>query len=308
MFFTANVAQTNLFGTGDSLSLFGGASGLHELLRLDFTQPHFLDSDFTLGTQLYTDRRLMPGFTRDTTGIALTATDQLSPHLRAYVGYRLEQVSGEPDANAGPMTGAPPPGNDRISALRAGVAYDSRDSQALPTRGTDAGVGVELAEPLFGSQLALGTLDAWAGTNQRVGPAIVHVDGAFTALASPDVIPLADRLFMMGATDVRGFVPGAFGPVDADGDPIGGTMKLVGHASVELPVCCAGFSLESFVDYARVWDTSPSENLRPAPLFGASVGFGVIWRSPLGPVRVDVALPLVRGASPALVFGIGRTF
>lgn len=310
LFVTANVVQPNLFGTGDSLSIFAGVSGLHELFRVDFVQPHILDSDMTLTTELIGDQHVMPGFTRYATGGTLTLGEQIADHTRAYLGYRAEQVWGEsiPGLPLGPMTGAPPLGNDFISAVRAGVAYDDRNSATMPTRGSDFGVEVEYASPLLGSQLQLGTLHAWAGTNQRVGPAILHLDGSFVGLDSPGVIPLADRLFMMGATDVRGFQPGAFGPTDVEGNPIGGNMKLAARASVELPLGSSGLALEGFFDYARIWDSQAAPSLRPVQLDGKSIGLGVIWRSPLGPLRVDVALPLVRGGSPTVMFGIGQLF
>jgi outer membrane protein insertion porin family len=310
LFLTANVSQPNLFGTGDSLAIFAGVSDLHELFRVDFVQPHILDSDLTLTTELLADQRVMPGFLRRATGGTTTVSEQLSDHVRAYFGYRLEQVWGEatPELALAPTTGGPPLGNDLISAVRAGISYDTRDTANLPTHGSDAGIGIEYASPLLGSQLQLGTLDAWAGTNQPIGPTILHLDGSFTALESPGVLPLADRLFMMGSTDVRGFLPGAFGPTDAQGNPIGGNMKLTGRASLEVPIASSGLSLEGFLDYARIWDSGGPNPLRPAQLDGKSVGLGVIWRSPLGPVRVDVALPLVRGGSPTFVFGIGNLF
>ncbi|HEY1555531.1 MAG TPA: BamA/TamA family outer membrane protein [Kofleriaceae bacterium] len=312
LFATAAIAQPNLFGTGDALSLFAGISSLHQLFTMRFVQPYFLDSDFTLDTQLYNDTRLLPGFTRNAVGGTMTASQRLSPHVRAYVGYRLEQVSGDPGDAVMPLArgvpGAPPLGDDLISAARAGIEYDTRDSRFSPTRGTDLGVGVEYASPLLGSDLELGTVTAWAGTHQPIGPAILHLEGTFTGLASPDVIPLADRLFLMGSSDVRGYLPGAFGPVDADGDPIGGNMKLTGRSSLEVPLGGSGLSLEGFLDYARVSDTSMTSRYGLASAAGLSVGFGVIWRSPLGPLRLDFAIPLVRGATPGLVFGIGNSF
>ncbi|HTR55798.1 MAG TPA: BamA/TamA family outer membrane protein [Kofleriaceae bacterium] len=312
LFLTANIAQSDLFGTGDALSLFAGYSALHELFAMRLVQPHVLDSDYTLDTQLYNDMRALPGFTRLAVGGTSTLGTQLTDHVRAFVGWRLEQVTGEPSdalyTVARGVPGAPPLGDDLISAARAGVEYDTRNSRIMPTAGTDAGVAVEYASPLLGSDLELGTVTAWAGTHQPIGPAILHLEGTFTALASPGVIPLADRLFMMGSMDVRGYLPGAFGPTDADGDPIGGNLKLTGRGSVEVPLGAEGLSLEGFFDYARISDTSMSNLYGFARGYGMSVGFGVIWRSPLGPLRLDFAIPLVHGGTPGLVFGLGQMF
>nr|HEX4316772.1 BamA/TamA family outer membrane protein [Kofleriaceae bacterium] len=317
-FATAQVSQANLFGSGNTLSLVSGLSDLHQMFRLDYVQPHAFDSDgVTLDTQLYDDRRALPGLTRDMVGGTVTASTQLSQHVRAYLGYRLERVTGEvtgddtvdPLARGTPGGPAVPAGDDWISAIRAGLEYDTRNSRVLPRRGDDLGVSVEYADPLLGSDLQLATLSAWAGTHRPLGPVTLHLEGSLTTLASGSVIPLADRLWLIGPYDVRGFLPGSITPLDAAGTPIGGTLELTGRASLELPLGRTGVSLEGFYDYARLADMS-----RPASLGGVavatgmSVGTGIVWRSPLGPLRVDVALPLVHGALPTLVFGIGTGF
>jgi outer membrane protein assembly factor BamA len=119
-----------------------------------------------------------------------------------------------------------------------------------------------------------------------VGPFRFHLEGSLTTLTSANDIPLSERLFLDGSRDVRGFAPGGIGPIG------GSTTAAIGHASLELPTW-GGVSLEGFVDHARL-DRA----------IGTSTGFGVLWRSPIGPLHVDLAFPL-GGAHPALIFGIG---
>jgi outer membrane protein insertion porin family len=305
------IEQRNLFGTGDTLALAAEISSLHSLYDLHFAAPYFLDTDWKLTADLYSDRRQLPGFTRDAVGGSVALSREIAAHLHVLVGWRLEDVTGAPGGStpvdAGdPVAFEPPLSAGLVSAARAGIEYDSRDSLLFPTRGSDAGVSLEYADPRLGSSIQLATVQAWAGTHQELGPLRLHVTGSLTALSSPSLIPMSERLYLAG-TDVRGFQLGAFGPLDGDGNPIGGTLKLIGRASLEAPLGST-FSLEGFFDAARIDDTSVTGALGLSHAWGASAGVGVIWRSPIGPLRVDVAFPLTAGIKPVLVFGIGAAF
>jgi outer membrane protein assembly factor BamA len=149
-----------------------------------------------------------------------------------------------------------------VSALTAGFTY--RDKR------TAFGAWADHADPRLGSDLAFSKVGGWAATSQPVGPFTLHLAGSYTRVFAP---PLSERLFLDGATDVRGFAPGAFGPVG------GASEKLVMHGSLELPVF-HGISVEGFVDGGQLDRT-----------VGSSLGYGVIWHSPIGPLHVDLAYP-----------------
>lgn len=299
--FETAVVQPSLFGSGDELALFAGITERRQLFLTRFLDPHVLGSELSLGADLYDDRRVLPGFTREAAGGTVTASTHLARHLRGFVGYRLEQVTADRStdvlARGGPA--GPPLAAGTISALRAGLEYTTLDTQLLPTRGTDVGLAVEYADPRLGSDLALATVHAWASTHHPIGPLILHLEGAATALASPTAIPLSERLFLDGSSDVRGFAPGAFGPLGPGGTQIGGDLKLTGRASLEAPLG-HGLGIEGFVDYARLADG-------PNVTSGASAGFGLVWRSPIGPLRFDWAFPL-GDPHPVFVFGFGAAW
>ena len=288
---TATVDQPDLFHSGNELSLFAGLSERQQLFALRFLDPHLLGSDLSLGSELYSREKKLPGFTREAAGMSATATAPLTAHLHAFVGYRLEQVTVDRPPLGTLARGEPPPPNAAglISAVRVGLEYSTLDQKLLPRTGSVAGASLEYADPRLGSQVDLTTLHAWAGTHQPLGPVTLHLEGTATLLRSADAIPLSERLFLDGSADARGFAPGAFGPVT------GGTFELTGRGSLEVPVT-GSFSLEGFVDHARIDSAS-----------GTSTGVGLIWRSPLGPFQVGVAFPLP-DMKPALVIGLGGVF
>ncbi|MGI9331813.1 MAG: autotransporter assembly complex protein TamA [Gammaproteobacteria bacterium] len=108
------------------------------------------------------------------------------------------------------------------------------------------------------------------------------------ALATPDFaeMPPAQRFFAGGDLSVRGYGYRDLGPTDSSSDAIGGRYVLTGSFEYEHPIKGA-FSGAAFVDAGNV-----SEDIGFPDGFGVGVGLGVRWRSPVGPVRMDIAHPL----------------
>jgi outer membrane protein assembly factor BamA len=277
----ARVSQSDLFHTGNALTLSSEISERRQ--RFDLT---FVDPQLGLGGDLFRDTRMLrPGLWRDSTGIAVTEKVQLSRHWRASVGYRLEDVTASSDFSARslqPVAMAP----GLLSTVTARLEYSTLDTPIEPLRGSTFGAQLDYSDPRLGSSLELARGTAWAATNQPLGPLTLHAGLRATAISSDSPIPLSERLYLEGSHDVRGYGLGGIGPVD------GGTYSLVGHVSLELPVY-RGFSVEGFADGADI-----------SGYRGASTGFGVIWRSPIGPLHFDVAFP-IGGGAPMLTFGIG---
>ena len=136
--------------------------------------------------------------------------------------------------------------------------------------------------------------------------------------------------FQMGPNLVRGFAPSGFGPRDltpsTTGDALGGSLFWGASFEIQVPVYLvpkeAGIKLAAFADAGSLWDyqgpvarTSTGEKLRcpvgaadtrfvpsgtalGTACFGdsmtirSSVGVGLLWDSPFGPIRFDYAFPL----------------
>jgi translocation and assembly module TamA len=119
-------------------------------------------------------------------------------------------------------------------------------------------------------------------------------------------VPKNRRLYSGGGGSVRGYARREIGPLDAQGDPIGG--RSVAEASLEMRSKLYGdIGGVVFVDAGTV-DTES------VPGFGEvqyAAGVGVRYHSPVGPIRLDVAFPLnPRDTDDAfqLYFSIGQAF
>jgi translocation and assembly module TamA len=97
------------------------------------------------------------------------------------------------------------------------------------------------------------------------------------------------RFFAGGDVSVRGYAYNSLGPTDPLGAVIGGSNLLVG--SVEIDQQIAGnWAIAAFVDSGNAYDKI--KDFDPA----TGVGAGIRWFSPLGPIRIDIAVPLEKDA------------
>jgi outer membrane protein insertion porin family len=124
--------------------------------------------------------------------------------------------------------------------------------------------------------------------------------------------------FQNSSNLVRGFETGGFGPRDltceqpgseqASCDPLGGSLYWAATAELQTPLYFLpkeiGIKLAGFVDAGSLWDyKGPTsyqgitmdlgDSNKGAPI-RASAGFGLLWDSPLGPIRFDFAFPFMK--------------
>ena len=312
---SAAVRQPNLFGRGQDLSFSARLSQRRQLALLHFGEPHLLDSDVGLGIDLYRRADEWPGFTRNATGGALTLSRPLAANTHGYLGYRLEDVSVDPTGGGVATARVVEPGDwdpalmmrgGLLSALRVGVVHDSRDQPLFPRRGTLAGAWIERAAPEIGSEIDLTRGAAFAGHHVPLGPLTLHLGGAVEAVTSRDPrgVPLSERLQLDGASELRGYAPGSLGP-SLGGVALGGNLKATARGELEFPISSRiGLSGSIFYDAGGVMEFEG----RSGSAVGQSIGVGLTWRSPIGPLQVGVAYPLDGDGEPTFFLGIGMTF
>jgi outer membrane protein insertion porin family len=155
--------------------------------------------------------------------------------------------------------------------------------------------------------------------------------------------------FQMGPQLVRGFAPNGIGPRDITqylfdgipGDALGGTKYWGASLEFQTPIYFlpkdSGIKVAAFADAGSLWDyVGPRSWLPPSPgatgetlalstdgcsstplrkdscmFINSSVGVGLLWASPFGPLRFDFALPLTKtpyDRKQWFRFGGGTTF
>ena len=98
-------------------------------------------------------------------------------------------------------------------------------------------------------------------------------------------LPFSVRYFAGGDNSVRGYDYKTLGPTDAEGAVVGGADILVGSVEFDQRVF-GNWSVAAFVDVGNAFDSFKSMSLK------TGVGAGIRWYSPLGPIRLDVGVPV----------------
>jgi outer membrane protein insertion porin family len=115
--------------------------------------------------------------------------------------------------------------------------------------------------------------------------------------------------FQMGPNLVRGFAPAGFGPRDLTAgtsqDSLGGSMYWGASLEAQAPFYFlpkdAGVKGAIFADAGSLWNyrgptawsvTGETLTVADSSSIRASIGAGLIWNSPFGPLRFDYAIPL----------------
>jgi outer membrane translocation and assembly module TamA len=128
-------------------------------------------------------------------------------------------------------------------------------------------------------------------------------------------LPASERFFAGGDTTVRGFALDQLGTpstIDSNGFALGGNAVVILNAELRVPVY-RGLGAVGFFDAGNVFGRTSEIDLGQ---LRSSVGFGFRYRSPVGPIRVDVGFktrtreltPGVREAASALHISLGQAF
>lgn len=172
-----------------------------------------------------------------------------------------------------------------------GVSWDwrSADNMVYPKRGWRMELELKAASMALLSDVDfLRSYLRLKGIESLLGGRLIGRSELGTSLVSDfSELPVSQRFFAGGDNSVRGYGYRSLGPLDVNGDVLGGRHLLTASIEYERPVSGA-WSVAVFADTGDAFDDAQI-NLHHA------VGIGVRWRSPLGPIRLDLAHPLDKG-------------
>ena len=195
-----------------------------------------------------------------------------------------------------------------IAALPTSLSYDGSDDLLNPTRGYRLSGRVSPEASFQGSAFGYGKA-------QIDGSVYFPVTGGTTIAgrvrlgsivgASRERIAPSRRFYSGGGGSVRGYGYQHIGPMDVNGDPVGG--RSLAEFSIETRVRFGDFGIVPFLDGGNVYSSSLPRltGLR----YGA--GLGVRYHTSFGPIRVDVGTPLnpSKGdARVAVYVSLGQAF
>lgn len=297
-----SIRERNLLGRGQDLRAAFLISGRTQQLDLSFTEPYFLDRNVAAGFDLFRierDNQDRSSFDQFSVGGAIRFGFQMTENLRETVRYtlRTDEITNV-DSDASRFI-RDQEGTRTTSAIGHTLFYDRRDNRIDPTEGYFASLSNDLAglggdaryirtRVSSGYYYPVSAPDWVLSVAGEVG----HIQGLGRDVA------IQDRFFIGGDT-LRGFETGGIGPRDVDtGDALGGNTFAVGSVALQFPLGLPqelGVVGRVFTDFGTLFnlDQSGSEIVDKSSL-RASLGTGISWRSPFGPIRVDFAVPVVK--------------
>lgn len=297
----AGITERNFLGRGQDLRANFTISQRSQNFDVGFTEPYFLDKDLSAGIDLFRterDNSDESSFTSKRVGFGLRLGYEINEDWNQGLRYlfRRDEIT-DIDSDASRFI-AEQEGKATTSSIGQDLTLDLRNSKQSPTDGflvklsTDlAGIGGDskYVRAKLTSSFHYQVATSWVFS---LGGEVGHIEDL------GEKIKINDRFFL-GGDNLRGFEVSGVGPRDSgSGDSLGGRTSLTGTAEMSFPLGLPeelGFSGALFTDVGTLVNAVDEGNdVQDENSLRVSAGVGLKWRSPFGPVRLDVAVPVLK--------------
>ena len=318
------VKQENVFGSGNYLGVEVNTSKLYRTLVLTTVDPYFTADGISRSFDVYfRTNRPLDGQGGDyglkTTGTSLRFGVPFSELDTVYFGGGYERLTIQPGINALPVTYQNYANlfgytSDTVP-LTVGWTRDGRDSALVPTKGRYQRVFGEWGVAGDGRYVRGNyQLQQYIPLNKQFTVALNSELGWGKGLSGRP-FPIFKNFSSGGLGSVRGFQQGSLGPREgiAPSDlAVGGPKKITLNAELIAPFPGTGndrtLRMFAFVDAGNVFGANDPYRISA---LRASVGVGVSWISPVGPLRLGIANPIRKQPGDRIErfqFQIGTSF
>ncbi len=304
------VSRLNMFGLGHSLNLRTRYSTINRRVLLNYLAPRYMNVegrqlsitglwDETFDVRTFQARRLEG---------AVEWSERISRASTLFARYswrdsRVDEETLKINPQLVPLLAQ----TARVGMLAGSLLRDRRDDPTDATRGDFATADLGLSAGFLGSRQDFTRFIGRYARYHSLRPfwvlALQTHFGMLNPFAVPAgvpaeaAVPLPERLFGGGAVSHRGFPDNQAGPRDlVTGFPIGGNAQLFHNTELRFPFLTDNISGVLFHDFgntfSRLGRISFRVNQRDLTDFDYmvhAVGFGIRYRTPVGPVRVDLA-------------------
>ena len=298
-----SVRERNLLGKGQDLrfNLQTATKGLEA--DVGFTEPYFMGKEVAAGFDVFSitrDRRTESNYDSESIGTTLRADYAVSEYLNHQVRYsiRSDKITNVTDLASRFVKDQE--GENMTSLIGHSLIYDKRDNKFDPREGyylrfnqDFAGIGGDSQFirnelrgayylPVFRDDVVLelsgtaGDIFGWGGEDVRI-----------------------NERFFLGGQNLRGFKSAGVGPRDSvTNDALGGNTYYTFGSEMRFPLGLPeelGFTGAIFAEAGSLFDLDDTgPEVVDKSSLRASVGTGVAWGSPLGPIRIDFAVPVMK--------------
>ncbi len=313
--FTGQITQDNFLGNGQKIQFSANISSRRTDFDLSFTEPRLFNREISVGVDVFNLESDFLSFNSKRTGGGFRVGKAFTEFIWGNIGYQYETITIS-DVLPGAQTAFLKNETRVTSQIIPAVVRDTVDNALNPTKGKREIISGQIAGGILGGV----SFYKFAAEGSYFHPlfaglvGMLHGKIAFGQGYQGDVLPINERFFMGGPSDLRGFTFEDVGPKDINGDPLGGEKLLLFNLEIQYP-----FSNNIrgiiFYDRGNVYGDGTDLSLTKSNFdlleMRHSVGAAVKFLSPLGPIGFAYGYKLDKaaGESPAeFHFLFGRSF
>jgi outer membrane protein insertion porin family len=294
-------SQENFRGKGQRFDISAQLGGVNRFM-FSFTEPWFRDTRWSAGFDLYNMERWYEDFDSESTGGGIRSGHPIGEYTKFNFGYEYETVDVTNVDDDAAIEILEQEGSTSVGAFNAGIIRNTLDNRFTPRSGTLNTLTGKFAG--VGGDSSFVTLEA---SSSKYFP--LPWDTAFMIRGTigyifgygGEDIPIFEKFFLGGLDSLRGFDELTVGPRvkrseynrfitdPEDYDVIGGEKELFFNFEYIFPIVkSAGIRGVVFFDAGNAYRQSEGyfSDIRK------SVGGGIRWQSPFGPLRVEWGLNL----------------
>ncbi len=294
-------SQENFRGKGQRFDVSAQLGGTNRFM-FSFTEPWFRDTRWSAGFDLYNMERWYEDFDSESTGGNIRLGHPVGEYTKFNFGYEYETVDVSNVDDDAALEILEQEGSTTVGSFNAALVRNTLDNRFTPRKGTlnsisgkFAGLGGDSSFTTFIASSSRYFPLPWE-TAFMIRGTIGYILGY-----GGDDIPIFEKFFLGGLDSLRGFEERSVGPrvkrsaynrfiTDPnDYDVVGGEKELFFNFEYIFPIVkSAGIRGDIFFDTGNAYRQSESyfSDMRK------SVGAGIRWQSPFGPLRVEWGLNL----------------
>tara|TARA_B100001123_G_scaffold7618_2_gene9416 strand:+ start:4078 stop:6372 length:2295 start_codon:yes stop_codon:yes gene_type:complete len=295
------ISERNFLGKGQDLRAKFTLAERATQLDFGFTEPYFRNKDINLGVDVFKIKTTFAdesSFDNDTIGAGLRLGYMITERTRHSWNYSFkdEEIEGVKSGASDFILNQK--GNYKTSSLSHRLSFYGINDRLNPTKGSEWSVSNKVAG--FGGTVSYFKTDLKHSFFYSVYDDYVfatHLKGGYIFGYNDDDVKLKDRYFL-GGDSFPGFEQAGIGPRDtsvANKDALGGNLMYTVRTELQVPI--PGISPQlgitgaffGIAGAATEIDENGQGKIKDETSPRVSVGFGVQWKSPFGPVRVDFA-------------------
>lgn len=320
---SASVSQANIFGSGNQLAFQVNNGSINRIYSLTYVNPYWTVDGIAAGIDLFrrdvdTSDLTVTEYQTTSTGVGVNFGIPVTEYDTVRFGVTGEHTRLSIDPSLAParyldfinLFG------ERTDTFRVNLGYsrDTRDSLTYPTKGWLTDLSLEVGMPpgdLRYYRASVQQQFLWTPERLSWLTLLANAEFGYADGTGGKPLPFFKNFYAGGVGSVRGYEAASLGPLDRNGDVLGGNRRVVGNLEFLFPMPGLkdkSVRLSTFVDAGYVW--GKDDKIKAADI-RASTGLAVSWDSPVGPLKFSFSYPFRTQDGDKLErfqFQLGRIF